>query len=266
MVAKEEEPAGGAGWPTSGDTVHIAYTSNGSPYTNFQVGASPRAEQSFVALFRSVQTSVSGGGLGCERRLCRALRRRSLMGGRRRHPPFPSVHPLLQNLIMYGTYQLAKKQPGGEKMVAFTRILHRTNDDALSTKLDTFRANPLHPGARVPRRVGVNWPAARLGAADGSMGRHGSMADPPRRTVAVLSRVPRQRAALLCARALQRPPLLPPPAECDGWCDYPVADRPNAVRQYLQAAKADPSLIKASRPARARPSRRPGPACSAPNG
>ncbi|KAL4451270.1 hypothetical protein ABPG77_009342 [Micractinium sp. CCAP 211/92] len=116
--AKADKSGGAGGWPTKGDTVHIAYTSNGSPYTNFQ------------------------------------------------------------NLIMYGTYQLAKKQPGGEKMVAFTRILHRTTDDALSTKLDTFRANPLHP-------------------------------------------------------------------ECDGWCDYPVADRPNAVRQYLQAAKADPSLIKA---------------------
>lgn len=30
--------AGGAsGWPTTGETVHIAYTSNGSPYTNYQV-------------------------------------------------------------------------------------------------------------------------------------------------------------------------------------------------------------------------------------
>ncbi|PSC68556.1 MCM10-like protein [Micractinium conductrix] len=67
---------------------------------------------------------------------------------------------------------------GGDKMVAFTRILHRTTDDALSNKLPTFRANPLHP-------------------------------------------------------------------ECDGWCEYPVADRPNAVRQFLLAAKADPSLIKA---------------------
>lgn len=42
-------------------------------------------------------------------------------------------------------------------------------------------------------------------------------------------------------------------AECDNWCDYPVADRPNAVRQYLQAAKADPSLIKARRAGGASP-------------
>ncbi|PSC71378.1 hypothetical protein C2E20_5225 [Micractinium conductrix] len=113
-----EAGGGGPGWPTTGDTVHIAYTSNGSPYTNYQ------------------------------------------------------------NLVMYGTYKLAQAMPGGDKMVAFTRILHRTTDDALSNKLPTFRANPLHP-------------------------------------------------------------------ECDGWCEYPVADRPNAVRQFLLAAKADPSLIKA---------------------
>lgn len=46
------------------------------------------------------------------------------------------------------------------------------------------------------------------------------------------------------------PPPDPPPhprlkhAECDAWCEYPVADRPNAVRQFLDAAKKDPSLIK----------------------
>lgn len=105
-------------WPKTGDTVHIAYTSNGSPYTNYQ------------------------------------------------------------NLVLYGTFKLAQKMPGGEKMVAFTRILHRTSDDALSTKLPTFRANPLHP-------------------------------------------------------------------ECDGWCDYPVADRPNAVRQFLLAARSDATVIRA---------------------
>jgi hypothetical protein len=47
---------------------------------------------------------------------------------------------------MYGTYQLAQKMPGGDKMVAFTRILHRQTDDALSPRVPTFRANPLHPG------------------------------------------------------------------------------------------------------------------------
>lgn len=111
--------AGGAsGWPTTGETVHIAYTSNGSPYTNYQ------------------------------------------------------------NLVMYGTYKLAQKMPGGDKMVGFTRILHRTTHDALSPRVPTFLATPLHP-------------------------------------------------------------------ECDAWCDYPVADRPNAIRQFLDAAVADPSMIKA---------------------
>jgi hydroxyproline O-arabinosyltransferase len=32
--------------------------------------------------------------------------------------------------------------------------------------------------------------------------------------------------------------------KCDGWCEYPVSDRPNAVRQFLDAAKKDPSMIK----------------------
>ena len=54
--------------------------------------------------------------------------------------------PAPQNLVMYGTYQLAQKMPGGDKMVAFTRILHRQTDDALSPRVPTFRADPLHPG------------------------------------------------------------------------------------------------------------------------
>lgn len=36
-------------------------------------------------------------------------------------------------------------------------------------------------------------------------------------------------------------PLTP---ECDTWCEFPVADRPNAVQQWVNAAKADPSMIK----------------------
>ena len=37
-------------------------------------------------------------------------------------------------------------------------------------------------------------------------------------------------------------PLTP---KCDGWCEFPVADRPNAVRQFFSAAAKDPSMIKA---------------------
>lgn len=33
--------------------------------------------------------------------------------------------------------------------------------------------------------------------------------------------------------------------ECDEWCEYPVSDRANAVQQFFDAAKADPSLIQA---------------------
>ena len=31
---------------------------------------------------------------------------------------------------------------------------------------------------------------------------------------------------------------------CDGWCEFPVSDRPNAVAQFFQAAEKDPSMIK----------------------
>ena len=33
--------------------------------------------------------------------------------------------------------------------------------------------------------------------------------------------------------------------DCDNWCPFPVADRPNAVRQFFEAAAKDPSLIQA---------------------
>jgi hypothetical protein len=54
---------------------------------------------------------------------------------------------------MLGTYKLTQKMPGGEKMVGFTRILHRMTHDALSPKIDTFLAKPLHPGAP----AGTRW-------------------------------------------------------------------------------------------------------------
>ena len=33
--------------------------------------------------------------------------------------------------------------------------------------------------------------------------------------------------------------------KCDNWCEYPVSDRANAVRQFFEAAKSDKALIKA---------------------
>ncbi|KXZ51261.1 hypothetical protein GPECTOR_13g748 [Gonium pectorale] len=32
--------------------------------------------------------------------------------------------------------------------------------------------------------------------------------------------------------------------KCDEWCDFPVADRPNAVRQWMEAVDRDPSMVK----------------------
>lgn len=55
----------------------------------------------------------------------------------------------------------------------------------------------------------------------------------------------------LCCFSVAR---LPAASECDGAapranqpCKYVVADRPNAVRQFVEAARTNPTLIKARR-------------------
>jgi hydroxyproline O-arabinosyltransferase len=83
-----------------------------------------------------------------------------------------------QMRIAYATYKLVQAMPGGERHVAFTRILHRTQPDALMDEMPTFRADPLQPA-------------------------------------------------------------------CDEWCEYPVSDRANAVRQFFEAAAKNTSMIKA---------------------
>jgi hypothetical protein len=104
-------------------------------------------------------------------------------------PPKDSIHTLCtgngspyqnyQLRIAYATYKLIQKMPGGERHVAFTRILHRTKPDhpGIMAEIETFRADPLQPA-------------------------------------------------------------------CDDWCEYPVSDRANAVRQFFEAAENDPSMIK----------------------
>lgn len=46
-------------------------------------------------------------------------------------------------------------RPGGDKLLALTRILHRSEDDELSPYVPTFRAQPLHPGGRCVACWGV---------------------------------------------------------------------------------------------------------------
>eukprot|EP01026_Neomeris_dumetosa_P046773 TRINITY_DN39953_c0_g1_i2.p2 TRINITY_DN39953_c0_g1~~TRINITY_DN39953_c0_g1_i2.p2 ORF type:complete len:413 (+),score=57.01 TRINITY_DN39953_c0_g1_i2:43-1281(+) len=89
-----------------------------------------------------------------------------------------SPYQNIQCRLMYGSYKLVQKMEGGERLVAFTRILHRTQDDVAVDEIPSWRADPLTP-------------------------------------------------------------------KCDHWCEFPVSDRPNAVVQFIQAAKKDPSLIKA---------------------
>eukprot|EP00887_Chlorella_sp_A99_P004360 scaffold15.g4360.t1 len=145
---QQQQQGGGGSWPTTGDTIHVLATSNGSPYCNFQTR------------------------------------------------------------IMYATFKLTQAMPGGEKMVAFTRILHRSKGDVLMGEVPTYRRAAQKTSAG--RRAQESRRSGERAEEEGE----GVGADP-----------------------------LHP--ECDGWCEYPVADRPNAVRQFMDAAKTDPSMIKA---------------------
>ncbi|PRW57732.1 hypothetical protein C2E21_3449 isoform A [Chlorella sorokiniana] len=50
-----------------------------------------------------------------------------------------------QTLALYGSWRRVRRMPGGEKMVAFTRILHRTAHDELSAFVPTVKVQPKHP-------------------------------------------------------------------------------------------------------------------------
>jgi len=45
-------------------------------------------------------------------------------------PPLPTNHRRTQP-NRYASYKLVQQMPGGEKLTGFTRILHRTTDDAV---------------------------------------------------------------------------------------------------------------------------------------
>lgn len=45
------------------------------------------------------------------------------------HVPAGSPYQNIQARIMVGTYHIVRKMPGGDKLVAMTRILHRTTPD-----------------------------------------------------------------------------------------------------------------------------------------
>ncbi|PNW78775.1 hypothetical protein CHLRE_09g389763v5 [Chlamydomonas reinhardtii] len=103
------------------------------------------------------------------------------MPGNTVHTLFTSNGSPYQNIqarIMVGTYNIVRKMPGGERLVALTRILHRTTPDEVMDEIPTFIAQPLQP-------------------------------------------------------------------DCDKWCWFPVADRANAMQQFIDAAEKDPSMLKA---------------------
>lgn len=81
------------------------------------------------------------------------------------HPDWPrrgrTVHTLctsngspytnFQNRIMYATYKLSQKMPGGDALVAFTRILHRSsNDEVVQARLPSAHLQPSRFATRPP--------------------------------------------------------------------------------------------------------------------
>lgn len=72
------------------------------------------------------------------------------------HQSWPLPLPA-QTLALYGSWLRARRLPGGDKMVALTRLLHRSEDDDLSPFMPTYRTTPMHPGVQ---------PQGRWGAAD----------------------------------------------------------------------------------------------------
>ena len=151
-------------------------------------------------------------------------------------------------LCRYGTYQLVQKMPGGDQLVAFTRILHRTKPDVLVDEVGS-------PEARASGSVQPAWPIQNLRP---SCCMHAGCW-PAAAPQLPASHTLLQRASERCSqwagdaeakRLLQVPswqaqPLTP---ACDQWCEFPVSDRPNAVAQWLQAAAKQPALIKARCP------------------
>lgn len=52
--------------------------------------------------------------------------------------PNAASHAMLC-FVRYGTFKLVQKMPGGETLVAFTRILHRTKPDILMDEVGVHR-------------------------------------------------------------------------------------------------------------------------------
>jgi hydroxyproline O-arabinosyltransferase len=83
-----------------------------------------------------------------------------------------------QTRLLAATLAEVREMAYGDRLAGFTRILHRSVDDALVGDIPTFRATPLNPA-------------------------------------------------------------------CDAWCEAPAADRPDAVRQFFDAARVEHDLLAA---------------------
>ena len=83
-----------------------------------------------------------------------------------------------QTRALAATLAEVREMAYGDRLAGFTRILHRSSDDALVGEVPTFRATPATPA-------------------------------------------------------------------CDTWCEHPAGDRPDAVRQFFDAARVEADLVAA---------------------
>ncbi len=133
-----------------------------------------------------------------------------------------------------------QKQPGGEKLVAFTRILHRQKGDVLmgEVRLLVCQLQDLCNDV-------ISRPLC-------SRGKQSFAQCAPQGVTVLPSGLvePVGSVGWLQVPTWRANPLTP---ECDTWCEFPVADRPNAVQQWVNAAKADPSMLQVGAPLRSAP-------------
>lgn len=124
-----------------------------------------------------------------------------------------------QTLALYGTFLIVRRLPGGDRMAAFTRILHRAAADELSPYVPTVRVDPLHPacdepmGLRCPY-VQADRPAAVRAFLDRARREPGLIQVPPLHGPQTRARIP---------TLAWTPPLPPRHAPCLAQCTCIVA-------------------------------------------
>lgn len=143
-----------------------------------------------------------------------------------------------------GTYNIVRKMPGGERLVALTRILHRTTPDEVMDEVRREQSTQLGGllgllvwSSAVRRSLVIRHPPPVVVWSS-------ALSCPKQESVHLTSRVAVANISHLAR--LQIPTFIAQPLQpdCDKWCWFPVADRANAMQQFIDAAEKDPSMLK----------------------